>query len=142
MTGDYSAGDLANLPDREGLVMTPAKIPLVLTRMEKRGKIEAVRRGSGRRASIFRKVAAAADQGAISANAAKDGVPFIVDAQAAQGTCADAVLGHISAIEDTLSAIAEMKSRLSRDADAARKTIPVNRPRADPVAKRDEGRII
>lgn len=56
MTDDYSVGDITALLNREGYVITSAEISVVLTRLKKRGEIEELRRGKGRKAALFRKL--------------------------------------------------------------------------------------
>ena len=57
MTGDYSLRDVADLLKREGCLMRPSEISVVLTRLKSRGEIEEITAGKGRRAAIFRKPA-------------------------------------------------------------------------------------
>lgn len=83
MTGNYSVGDLAALLRREGYSLSPAEISVIVTRMKKRGEIEEVSLGRGRRGSVFRKAAAAADPGTICADETKATVPFTMSAAAA-----------------------------------------------------------
>ncbi len=59
MTEDYSLRDLASLLKREGGAMRSAEISVILTRLKKRGQIEEIRCGRGRRGSVFRKPASA-----------------------------------------------------------------------------------
>ena len=59
MTEDYSLRDIAGLLEREGSAMRSAEISVVLTRMKKRGQIEEIKWGRGRRGSVYRKPAGA-----------------------------------------------------------------------------------
>jgi hypothetical protein len=56
MTCDYTLRDIAALLEREGLIMAPAEISVVLTRFKMRGEIEEIRPGGGRTPAVFRKV--------------------------------------------------------------------------------------
>jgi hypothetical protein len=56
MTCDYTLRDIAALLEREGLIMAPAEISVVLTRFKMRGEIEEIRPGGGRTPALFRKV--------------------------------------------------------------------------------------
>src|SRR5204863_8129597 len=60
MTEDYSLRDIDALLEREGSAMRSAEISVVLTRMKKRGQIEEIKWGRGRRGSVYRKPASAA----------------------------------------------------------------------------------
>jgi len=60
ITCDYTLRDIAALLEREGLIMAPAEISVVLTRLKQRGEIEEIRAGGGRTPALFRKVTNAA----------------------------------------------------------------------------------
>jgi hypothetical protein len=55
MTEDYTLNDIAALLQREGFQMRGAEISVVLTRMKRRGQIEEISGGRGRKAAVFRK---------------------------------------------------------------------------------------
>lgn len=55
MTVDYTVSDLAALLAREGHRMPSVEISVVLTRFKAQGKIEEIKCGRGRRASVYRK---------------------------------------------------------------------------------------
>ena len=55
LTGDYTLQDIQALLAREGRRLQGAEISVILSRLKKRGKIEEIRPGIGRKPSIFRK---------------------------------------------------------------------------------------
>ncbi len=55
LTGDYTLQDIQALLAREGRRLQGAEISVILSRLKKRGKIEEIRAGFGRKPSVFRK---------------------------------------------------------------------------------------
>ena len=55
LPGDYTLQDIQALLAREGRRLEGAEISVILSRLKKRGKIEEIRPGFGRKPSIFRK---------------------------------------------------------------------------------------
>ena len=55
LTGDYTLQDIQALLTREGRHVKSAEISVVLSRLKRRGKINEIRCGIGRKPSIFRK---------------------------------------------------------------------------------------
>lgn len=60
MTNDYSVQDIAALLQREGYLLKSPEISVALTRFKRRGQIEEMEWGCGRRATIFHKPETAA----------------------------------------------------------------------------------
>lgn len=55
MTDDYSVGDIVAVLRREGGDLSSSEVSVVLTRLKRRGEIEEIRHGFGRKGSLFRK---------------------------------------------------------------------------------------
>ena len=55
LTGDYTLQDIQALLAREGRRLEGAEISVILSRLKRRGKIEEIRPGLGRKPAIFRK---------------------------------------------------------------------------------------
>ena len=59
MADDYTLRDIEALLRQEGVILSPAEISVVLTRLKQRGDVEEIRPGQGRTPAIFRQPATA-----------------------------------------------------------------------------------